>query len=84
MSGKGKGKWIYRIRNDSAERFAFSFMYSNTQFRTKKNGLYNVFWIEKVDLSSLGYTEAFKIVHAYVYVLVGGVSSSDWKRRTRH
>ena len=52
-------------------------MYSNTQFRTKKNGLYNGFWIEKVDLSSFGYTEAFKIVHAYVYVLVGGVSSSD-------
>ena len=30
-----------------------------------------------VDTMYLGYTEAFKIVHAYVYVLVGGVSSSD-------
>ena len=37
VSGKDRGKWICSIRSDSAERSAFSFMYSNTQFRTKKS-----------------------------------------------
>ena len=35
---------------DSAERFAFSFMYSNTQLRTKKQ---SIFKIKKVDFSFL-------------------------------
>ena len=30
-----RGQWIYSMRIDSAEHFASSFMYSNTQFRTK-------------------------------------------------
>ena len=37
VSGKDRGKWICSIRSDSAEHSVFSFMYSNTQFRTKKS-----------------------------------------------
>ena len=50
------------MRNDSAERFAFSFMYSNTQFRTKIKTVYIL--DEKGRFIILGYTEAFKIAHA--------------------
>ena len=49
------------MTNDSAEHFAFSFMYSNTQFRTIKT-VYIV--DEKGRFIILGYTEAFKIAHA--------------------
>ena len=33
-------EYIECMRNDSAERFAFSFKYRNTQFRTQKNSVY--------------------------------------------
>ena len=45
-----RGKWIYSLRIDSAERFAFSFMYRNTQFRTKTQ---STFRTKKVDSSLL-------------------------------
>ena len=59
----GESEYIYRMRNDSAERFAFSFMYSNTQFRTKiRKTVYSL--DEKARFILLGYIEAFKIAHA--------------------
>ena len=50
VSGKDIGKWIYRLRIDSAERFVFSFMYLNTQFRTKTHF---TFRMKKVESSLL-------------------------------
>ena len=46
------------MRIDSAERFAFSFMYSNTQLRTKKKQ--SIFKIKKVDFSFLVTMEHLK------------------------
>ena len=50
VSGKDRWKWIYRMRIDTAERFAFCFMYGNTQFRTIKQ---SIFSMKKVDTSFL-------------------------------
>ena len=60
------------MRIDAAERFAFSFIYGNAQFRTKTQ---STFRTKNVDSSLLvrlhrsiimyySYTEAFKIAHA--------------------
>ena len=50
VTGKDRRKWIYSLRIDSAERFAFSFMYRNTQFRTKTQ---STFRMKEVDSSLL-------------------------------
>ena len=41
---------MYSLRIDSVERFAFSFMYGNTQFRTKTQ---STFRMKEVDSSLL-------------------------------
>ena len=50
VTGKDRGKWIYSMRIDAAERFAFSFMYGNTQFCTKTQ---SIFRTKKADPSFL-------------------------------
>ena len=50
VSGKDRGKWIFCMRIDSAEPFAFLFMYRNTQFPTKTQ---SIFRMRKVDSSLL-------------------------------
>ena len=50
VTGQDRGKWIYSLRIDSAERFTFSFMYRNTQFRMKTQ---STFRMKLVDSSLL-------------------------------
>ena len=48
VSGKDRGKWIFCMKIDSAEPFAFLFMCRNTQFPTKTQ---SIFRMRKVDSS---------------------------------
>ena len=50
------------IAGGSTERFAYTFMYSNTQFRTKNLSI--ITFRMKIHYSWYGYTEEFKISHA--------------------
>ena len=56
-------KLSYSMGIDSAERFVFSFMYLNTQFRTKTQFTFRMKKVESSLLVRFS-TEAFKIAHA--------------------